>query len=65
MSALLHDDAANYWESRGDPELAELERRNAELERAGAELERDRANLLQQRADTERETPDYGEIPPT
>ena len=50
FSALLHDDAAEYWQSRGDPELAELERRNAALERASAELDRDRADLFEQRA---------------
>jgi len=58
LSALLHDDAAAYWDGQGDPELAELERRNAELERAGAELERDRASLFEGRAD-----PPTGEPP--
>lgn len=46
----MHDDAANYWASRGDPELAELERRTAELERAGAAIEQDRASLFEKRA---------------
>ena len=48
-SALLHDDAASYWESTGDEDLAELERRTAEHERAGAEIERDRAAPVRRR----------------
>ena len=57
LSAAMHDDAANYWASRGDPELASLERRNAELERAGAELERERASLFEKRAESDRHGP--------
>lgn len=45
----MHDDVAAMWETRGDGDLALLERRSAELERAAAELDRDKARLFERR----------------
>lgn len=53
LSAALHDDSAKYWLSRGDGEMADLERRSADIERSAAELERDRARLLEEREGTQ------------
>jgi hypothetical protein len=47
--ALRHEDAALYWDRYGDPEHAELERRNVEIELAAAQLERDRAAFILRR----------------
>jgi len=44
--ALRHEEAALYWDEYGDPEHAELERRNVEIELAAAQLERDRAAFV-------------------
>ena len=44
-----HALSAEFWEERGDQELAELERRNAQIERDAAELEADRARLVRER----------------
>lgn len=48
-AALRHQEAALHWDAHGDPEHAELERRNVEIERAAAQLERDGAALIQRR----------------
>jgi hypothetical protein len=48
-AALRHQGAALHWDEHGDPEHAELERRNVEIERAAAQLERDRADFIQRR----------------
>ena len=48
-AALRHEEGAEFWDEHGDPELADLERRNARLEREAAELEADRARLHHQR----------------
>jgi hypothetical protein len=45
--ALRHEEAALHWDEYGEPEHAELERRNAEIEHAAAQLERDRADFIQ------------------
>jgi hypothetical protein len=45
-AALRHEAAARHWDEHGDPEHAELERRNVEIERAAAQLERDRADFI-------------------
>jgi hypothetical protein len=50
-AAARHEQAAAYWHERGDPELAELERRNAQIERDAAALERDRARIERTRAE--------------
>ena len=47
--ARRHEDAALHWDEYGEPELAELERRNAVIERAAAQLERDRADFKQRK----------------
>jgi hypothetical protein len=47
--ASRHEIAALDWTACGDPEHAELERRNAELERAAAQLERDRADFIERK----------------
>ena len=47
--ALRHEKAALHWDEYGDPERAELERRNVEIERAAAQLERDRADFIQRK----------------
>jgi hypothetical protein len=47
--ALRHEEAALHWDVYGDPEHAELERRNVEIEHAAAELERDRADFIQRK----------------
>ena len=48
-AALRHEEVARYWDDRGDPEHAELERRNVEIERAAAQLERDRADFVRRK----------------
>jgi hypothetical protein len=48
-AALRHEKAALYWDDHGEPEHAELERRNVEIERAAARLERDRADFVQRK----------------
>ena len=45
-AALRHEEAALHWDEYGDPEHAELERRNVEIEHAAAQLERDRADFI-------------------
>jgi hypothetical protein len=47
--ALRHEEAAIYWDVYGEPEHAELERRNVEIELAAAQLERDRADLIRRK----------------
>jgi hypothetical protein len=41
---VLAPEGRHRWETSGDEERAELERRNAEIERLAAQLERDRAD---------------------
>ena len=48
--ALRHEEAALHWDAYGDPEHAELERRNVEIEHAAAQLERDRADFVQRKS---------------
>jgi hypothetical protein len=47
--AALRHEAALHWDEYGDPEHAELERRNVEIERAAAQLERDRAAFIERK----------------
>ncbi|HEX6699668.1 MAG TPA: hypothetical protein VF101_02965 [Gaiellaceae bacterium] len=47
--ARRHEVAALHWDKYGEPEHAELERRNVEIERAAAQLERDRADFIQRK----------------
>jgi len=47
--ALRHEEAALHWDKCGDPEHAELERRNVKIEQAAAQLERDRAAFIQRK----------------
>jgi hypothetical protein len=49
VAALRQKEAALHWEEYGDPEHAELERRNMEIERAAAQLERDRAGFIRRK----------------
>ena len=44
-----HEAAARFWDEHGDPERADLERRNAEIERQAAALEGDRARIARER----------------
>ena len=48
-AARRHEEAALHWDEYGDPEHAELERRNVVIERAAAQLERDRADFILRR----------------
>jgi hypothetical protein len=43
--AARHEKSSIFWAENGDPERADLERRNAAIERDAAQLERDRAEL--------------------
>lgn len=52
-AARRHLGSAAYWDRRGDPERAALERRNAVIEYAAAELEEDRAALERRRLGTD------------
>ena len=49
VAARRHEQAARYWFENGDPERAELERRNAEIEHQAADLEADRARVQRER----------------
>jgi hypothetical protein len=48
-AAERHRRAAEHWTARGDPERAELERRNLHIELEAFALERDRATLVRRR----------------
>ena len=49
---MRHDEAADRWDSKGEVERANLERRSAALERSTAQLDRDRADVEDRQAGT-------------